>query len=53
MYNFNDKHPNLVRIRVISSTGSKTDVSTGVHEENEESLMYNLAFIVESLVKDV
>jgi len=57
VYNFNEKHPNLVRLRVVDSThntggnNSKSDISSTMQEETEESLMYNLAFVVEGLVK--
>ncbi len=51
VYNFNEKHPNLVRIRIIDS--SNNDMSSTIQDDTEESLMYNLAFIVENFVKEV
>ncbi len=58
IYNYNEKHPNLVRVRVASGhqhpTGRVDDGSSTLQQEDtEESLMYNLAFIVENVVKEV
>ncbi len=55
VYNFSEKHPNLIRIKTLEahSTPNKNDLSATVQDDTEESLMYNLAFIVENLVKEV
>ena len=54
VYNFSDKHPNLIRVRILEthSTQSRSDISSTLQEDTEESLLYNLAFIVENLVKE-
>lgn len=54
VYNFNEKHPNLIRLRVLDlASNKKQDASSTLQDDTEEGLMYNLAFIVENLVKDV
>lgn len=55
VYNFSEKHPNLIRIKALEthSSANKNDLSATVQDDTEESLMYNLAFIVENLVKEV
>lgn len=49
IYNFSEKHPNLIRVRILHLNGNngKKDVNEGT----EETLMYNMALIVEKIVK--